>query len=280
MDAVCHGKQWDVALAYDNHGNITGALPYLLGKKLGLRYVLQPQLTQYNGPWLRPGTDTAEATAQLTGHLKALRLALFLQNFGPAITNFDGWRHCDITPRPTYRIDDISDTELVFSNFDPRRRQRHIRKAEALLHTDDTLTPADFATFHAQYWKSHGQKDLLSHDFIVRIVTAALCQGQGILLAARDDQGTLHGARFVAYDSHCAYALLSALNPQGHHNGTSAFLFWNIIRQLSGRTRSFDFEGSTDPGIAFSYSLYGAKPTSYHQVFSSPIPFIRNILKI
>ena len=45
METVCAGKRWDVLLS-ERDGVIEGALPYLIGKKLGLRYILQPQLTQ------------------------------------------------------------------------------------------------------------------------------------------------------------------------------------------------------------------------------------------
>lgn len=280
MDTVCRGKQWDVALAYDTQGNITAALPYLIGSKMGLRFVVQPQLTQYNGPWYRPNCDTLEATHQLQQQIRKLHLALFLQNFAPGVAPDNYWNGFSCSPRPTYRIDDISDPDQVFANFDKRKRQRAIRNAAEVLHIDDTLTPDFFAQFHANYWQSRGSQDLLSQDFITSIVTTAINRGQGILIGARDDNGTLHGARFVAFDSHCAYALLSALNPQGHHNGTSPFMFWEIIQRLSTQTQSFDFEGSTDPGIAYSYSLYGSHPATYHQVFRSFIPFIKKILKI
>ena len=63
MDTVCSGKQWDVALARDTQGHITAAMPYLIGSKMGLRYVLQPQLTQYNGPWYRPDADRPKPPA-------------------------------------------------------------------------------------------------------------------------------------------------------------------------------------------------------------------------
>lgn len=280
METVCEGKQWDVALAYDSDGAVSAALPYLIGRKMGLRYVLQPQLTQYNGPWYRPDADIADATAQLVKRIDSLHLALFLQNFSPAIADLDGWRHYDISPRPTYRLDDISDPERVFRGFDPRKRQRQIRKAEGLLHVDDGLSPQDFARLHSEYWASRGKKDLLSQDFITRVVATALGRGNGMLLAARDEQGRIHGARFVAYDADCAYALLSALGKDGHHNGTSAFLFWNIIQRLSSTTKSFDFEGSVDPGIAYSYSLYGSHPAEYHQVMGCKVPFLKKILKI
>ena len=53
METVCCGKQWDVALAHNDDGAVIGAMPYLIGSKLGLRYIVQPQLTQYNGPWYK-----------------------------------------------------------------------------------------------------------------------------------------------------------------------------------------------------------------------------------
>ena len=83
----------------------------------------------------------------------------------------------------------------------------------------------------------------------------------------------------MAYDNQCAYSLLSALNPDGHENGASALLFWLIIQQLSGHTRAFDFEGSTDPGIAYSYRLYGAHPVTYCRLTRYATPLLRPLLK-
>ena len=279
MEAVCQGKRWDVALAHDDEGNIIAALPYLIGSKMGLRYVLQPQLTQYNGPWYCSNDLQGYADIQLRAHLQSLRLTLFQQNFSPSVSELKGWDEYAQSPRVTYRLEDISDLQQVFANFDKRRRQRHILQAEKVLIPDYDLPPSVFAQFHADYWKSRGQKDLLSSDFIIRVITAALQRSQGILLGLRDSEGTLQAARFVAYDSHCAYALLSALAPQ-HHNGASPLLFWLILQQLSGRCPSFDFEGSMDPAIAYSYSLYGAQPTTYYQLTRCPNPLLRKLLKL
>jgi len=51
MDAVCL-DEWDVLLV-EEKGQIVAALPYHLRKKLGFRCIVQPQLTQYNGIWIR-----------------------------------------------------------------------------------------------------------------------------------------------------------------------------------------------------------------------------------
>ena len=278
METVCYGKRWDVVLIQDKEGEIIAAMPYHYGSRLGLRYILQPQLTQYSGPWFRPGTDTAATAQQLVSHLRRLRPLFFQQNFAPGTPIDSAWDDCTVIQRPTYRIEDISDPQQVFDNFDKQRRQRPIRRAEKKLHAV-SLSPENFANFHAAYWASRGQHDILSHDFIVRVIQTAIDRSQGILLGVADEEGKLHAARFVAYDDQCAYSLLSALNPEGHENGASAFLFWLIIQHLSEHTRSFDFEGSTDAGIAYSYSLYGAQPATYCHLTRYATPLLRPLLK-
>jgi hypothetical protein len=281
METVCHDKHWDVALAHNDDGGIIGAMPYLIGSKAGLRYIVQPQLTQYNGPWYK--SDDIDwrrnADIQLRAHLQSLHPILFQQNFAPGLTASEGWEDYTVTPRVTYRLEDISDPQFVFDRFDKSRRQRQIRRAEKSLFADPDITPAQFARFHADYWRSRGRKDLLSQEFMERVINAALQRKQGKLLALRDGEGTLQAARFVAFDDNCAYALLSALHPQ-HPNGASALLFWLILQQLSGQCHSFDFEGSMDPDIAFSYSLYGAQPTTYYQLTRCTIPLLRKLLKL
>lgn len=270
MEAVCEGKRWDVLLVHDRQGNPMAAMPYLIGSKMGLRYVLQPQLTQFNGPWYSAAVDSLEAEMeagrQLAAQVKGLRLVYFQQNFSPQVTNWLPfyWAGFRQTTRYTYRIDDISDPQRVFDAFDPSRRQRQIRRTEGVLHPVE-ITPERFVEFHTAYWARRGQKDILSGPFMTRLINASLARCQGLLMGLEDAQGTLQGARFVVYDDRCAYSLLSALG-ENHPNGTSARLFFEIIKHLAGSTRAFDFEGSMDPGIEQSYRLYGARQVPYFRI--------------
>ena len=293
MDCVCYGKEWDVALAtLPGNNSVCAALPYLIGKRMGMRYVLQPQLTQFNGPWFNyPEREMNEldrldfeekASEQLIFYLKSLKLAYYKQCFSPLATNWAPFynRGFAQTTRYTYRIPDIANLDTVFSNFDIPRRQKKIRKAELSLHVDEGLSPEAFADFHTDYWRSRGQKDLLSRDFIVRVCSTAIARNQGLILALRDNENVLRASRFVVFDSNSAYSLLSALSPDGHDNGASPLLFWEIIKRLSGRTQSFDFEGSMVPSIAFSYQLYGAVQTPYFEVSKSNSPLFSLLLKL
>lgn len=278
MELVCEGKQWDVALVHDATGSrVDAALPYLLGTRLNFRYILQPQLTQFNGPWFRPDPSRSEnqrlefekaMSDQLISQLNQLRLAYFLQNFSPSVTNWLPfyWNGFSQTTRYTYRIEDISNPEQVFAQFDKGRRQKPIHRLEERYSQVEDISAADFASFHEQYWRSRGEKDLLSQEFIIRVVSGVLARHQGLLLGLRDQEGVLRVARFVVFDDSSAYSLLSALHPEHHENGTSPLLFWHLIQRLSGKTKAFDFEGSMDPGIEQSYRLYGAHQTPYFQV--------------
>ena len=291
MEAVCHGKHWDVALAYDTQGQVTGALPYLIEQRMGMRYVLQPQLTQYNGPWYRypEGLDgnprlTFERSVadQLLSQLDKLRLSYYQQNFAPSVTDWLPfyWQGFKQTTRYTYRIEDISDMEQVFARFDSHHRQKKITQAAKQLSSDTDMTPEAFADYHSAYWKQRGAGDLLSKEFIVRVCKAAIGRGQGVIMSARDSEGTLQGARFVVWDSQSAYSLLSALNYGQHPNGTSGFLFWQLLQYLQGKTRAFDFEGSMDKNIEQSYRLYGARQTPYFQVSKCRNPLFGILLRM
>lgn len=277
MDAVCEGKKWDIILVRDSAGSICAALPYLIGSKLGLRYILQPQLTQFNGPWFRQGTNVPSATKLLMQELKKLRLTLYRQSFAPGTPNMEAWQGYERLERITYRIDDISNSDEVFRHFDKRHRQTPIRSASKVLHPAD-ITPEAFAAFHTQYWHTRGEEDLLSQPFMVRVITEALQREQGLLIAVADDSNALQAARFVVFDDRCAYSLLSALSTQ-HHNGASPYTFWLILQQLAGKTTAFDFEGSMTPSIAHAYSLYGSHPTTFYQLTRCKNPIIRKLIK-
>ena len=51
LDAVCGVDNWGVSIV-EKGGRIEAALPYFIDTKLGMKYLIQPPLTQFLGPWL------------------------------------------------------------------------------------------------------------------------------------------------------------------------------------------------------------------------------------
>lgn len=288
METVCEGKQWDVALAYDGE-RIAAAMPFHYVDRFGLRFVVQPQLTQFSGPvYFYPhGISEShrldfekQVADSLLHQIDDLHPHFFLQNFSPDVTNWlpyywTGYRQ--IT-RYTYRIGDIRDPQRVFDGFDPEKRQRKIRRYENVTSVRFDMSPRDFADFHTRYWKGKGKRDVLDKRLIERVCVAAVERGQGVVAALYDENGSLLSARFAVYDSHCAYSLMSAHDNALHKNGHSETLFWELIKFLSDKTVVFDFEGSMDPGIEHFYRSFGTKQTPFSVIYKYRFPLLAKLI--
>ena len=282
METVCAGKQWDVLLV-ERNGTIEGALPYLCGKKLGIRYVLQPQLTQYSGPWLDERLDFSErqrVMTELVAQLEALHLPVYSQCFSPSITDWlpFHWAGYEQTTRYTYRFPDISDAALLQRQSSRARRQNMEDVAEACTVDSQFDDVALFAAMHKAYFARKGQRDVLPQELIERVCHTALQRGQGLLGALRDKTGRPVNVSFVVYDDRCAYALMSAITEEAPRN-SQTYLFWKIIEHLSSVTRAFDFEGSMEQGNEYFYRTFGTNQTPYFKVFRCRIPFLKQIIK-
>lgn len=290
MEAVCKGKQWDVAMAYEGD-RLLGIMPFLYGRKLGMTYILQPQLTQYSGPFyfypdglaINKRLDFEKETARiLLEQVESLKPAYFLQRFSPQVTNWLPfyWAGYKQTTRYTYRIEDISDPDKVFEAFDVEKRQRKIHRYEHSTTVRFDMTPSEFALFHNQYWTAKGEKDVLRESLISEVCSAAIGRGNGVIASLYDEDDRLLAARFVAYDDRCAYSLMSAQNLQLHKSGHSETLFWALIKYLSNKTKAFDFEGSMDEGVEYVYRSFGTTQTPFFEISKCNNPLFNLLLKL
>ncbi len=291
METVCEGKEWDVAIAEDNNGRVLAALPYLYRKRFGMRYVLQPQLTQFSGPCFFYPADMSDARRvdfahksadMLIDQLESLHLDYYMQRFAPTVTDWLPfyWRRYSEQTRYTYRIDDISDTARVFDNFDrSKERQRRIKRIADSYSVDDSIDAATFGTFHADYWRSRGESDILPREFMQRVIETATGRGQGMTIGLRDREGKLTAAWFAVYDSECAHALLSAKAPGVQSADVSALLIWRMIERLSGRTKAFDFEGSMEQSLEYFYRSFGARQVPLLEISKRKNPIFALLMK-
>lgn len=283
METVCLGKRWDVLLVEEN-GSVVGAMPFLYGTKLGLKYILQPQLTPWCGPWLHPVLDTAGREAvleRLAAAWRELKPVLCMQCFPPEQIDCSaflrhGFRH---STRYTYRFPSLADPEALYRQAS-RVRRRYDRSIEAECYVDEHLGIDEFVPFHVDYYRRRGERDLIAEPLLRRVVRVSCGRGQGLLWGLRrraDD--VLMAAWFVAFDTRCAWSLLLAIGPQAPH-GAMSYLMWQMLRRLASLTESFDFEGGMDPGLAFFYGSFGTTQTPYHCIYRTVIPFGKRLLRI
>ena len=283
METVCRGKQWDVLLV-ERSGEIVGALPFLHGKKFGLKYILQPQLTPWCGPWTSPAllaVDRLRVLDEMAVALRGQGGVLYLQCFPPEMTDWQpfvkqGFLHAT---RFTYRFPSLADPGQLYRHAS-RIRRRYDKEVESQCLVDERLALDEFVPFHEDYYRRRGQRDLIGEDLMRRVVVTACRRNQGLLwgLRRRSDN-SLQAAWFVAFDERCAWSLLLAIGPEAPH-GAMSYLMWQMLRRLSSLTQSFDFEGGMQSSLGFFYSSFGTEQTPYHCIYRSSIPFGRRILGI
>ena len=258
-------------------------MPFLIEKKWGLRYIIQPLLAQTNGIWVNyPEGQTENERLSyekkiyndIISQLDRFKLAFFLQHFHFSFTNWLPfyWRGFSQTTRYTYRIPDISDLNKVFSAFSDANK-RHIRKAEKEgLEVSFELSPEKFHEYKTLSLK--GKKNECPEELFLSCCNAAISRDKGTIIAIKDPSGNFHAGAFIVWDEYSAYYLIPFTNPDFRSSGASSFVVWEALKFLSGKTESFDFEGSMIESVENAYRHFGSIQTPYFQLKRSSSKWI------
>ena len=278
LDAVCQGKEWGV-LTSERAGEPVGALPFLYGRKWGIPYVLQPQLTLFTGPWLADPTDTSTLRS-LAASLIRLRFPLCMLRCAPEFTDADTLHSVGFTvsPRITHRLDTLRPLPDLMAAASPLRR-RDFDRITRTCTLDLSVPPTELAALHDTHFRGQGGRSWVEPSFISSVATAAIARGHGLAAGLRDSSGRLLSATFTVFDSRCAYLLLLARAADAPRNAT-AVLIWLTIQHLTPLTAAFDFEGGNTPGLARFYTSFGARPLPMLQISASHPRLLAKLLKL
>lgn len=276
MDAVCGINAWDVIL-YEKNGVIMAAWPFLIRNKACYRYVIQPQLTQFNGLWLdynqvKNGQAKADFESEIM-HYFAMKMEeksihYVDQNFHYSLTHVDTFvvRGYTKTARVTYVINDISKPQELFENFSYAKK-KHIKKTEGLLQVDFAMSAEKFYAFQEACLKQKNQTILYSKRLFFSIYEAAMQRNQALIISVKDKLGNVHAASFYVWDAYSSYYLISAIDNNYRASGASTLMVWEAIKYLSDKTKIFDFEGSMIEAVANSFKQFGSTPTTYYKLY-------------
>lgn len=280
MDAVCAGKEWDVLLAEDSEGNIVGAMPYLLRKRLWYKYILMPQQTPVGGIWVTPDITadkwkTAEVCRQIKEQLDGMGLAYYYQQFLPGSLCVDALQALGFKKkeRVTYRVDDLSDLNKLIESFSKNKR-RQLQKALSL-HAERNMDIEDFYRFHTQCLAARKRKISYTREFLLVLERKAKRFNQCEILSICDADGHVHAAAFLVWDKSYMYYLIPAYDPTYADSGAGALLVLEAMKRAREKHVMFDFEGSMSKGTAKHYKQFASTPTPYYAVEKYYKPIFR-----
>ena len=280
LDAVCAGKEWDVLLAEDDHHVILGAMPYLLRKRLWLKYIVMPQQTQIGGIWVTADITgdkwrTAEVCRQIKEQLDTMGLAYYYQQYLPGSLCVDAMRALGFRTRErvTYRVEDLSSLDALIDSFS-KNKKRQLQKALSL-HAERTMEVEDFYRFHCQCLEARKRKISYSREFLLVLERKARRMKQCQILSICNADGKPYAAAFLIWDANYMYYLIPAFDPAFRESGASALLVLEAMKLAREKHVRFDFEGSMDKGVAKHYKQFGSTPFTYFSVEKYYKPLFR-----
>ncbi|MDD3919725.1 MAG: GNAT family N-acetyltransferase [Eubacteriales bacterium] len=276
LDIVCKGrKNWDVFLVEENN-RLEAALPYCKKKRYGLKYISMPQLTPYNGIWLRPVQNEKnekhvnreyKTYKLLIDQIEASGIFFYQQCYSPEMTNWQPffWAEYKQKTLYTFWIDKDSHLDDVVMNFSKSARVNY-RKAikSGIVEEFDDIEL--FYKINCMTYARKNNRNPISLDLTRRIYQACKEHNAVKMLCAKDQTGEVCDVTFFAYDAKNVYALMSGTDPDKRHLNFHTLLTYEGIRFALESGRNMDFEGSMMEGVANNILRYGAELRPYYAI--------------
>lgn len=276
MDAVCGEDNWDVIL-YEKGDQIMGSMVYFVKKKYGLKYITQPPFTQHNGIWIRYPQKQAEAKrisyekeviTAIMEQVESLGMTYYMQNYSPNLTNWLPfyWKGYKQTSFYTYRLENISDLDLLFKNFQPDKKNKINKARKSGYQIKFDLSAKQFYDLHKTSLQKKGAEIKYSFELFERLYNAAYENNSGRTIYVTNEDGEPLSALFNVWDKQWGYDLISAIDPDTRNSGIPDLLVYSMMEYLSNKVCGYDFEGSMIPGVEESFRHLGAHQTPYFSI--------------
>lgn len=275
LDATAGMGNWGLCEVKQD-GTLIASMPWVLKRRFGVRVLSQPSLTQTLGPWIAdppPGTKIAKQLARQKDLMEALIHQLpeydfFCQNFSPEFTNWLPfyWKGFKQTTRYTYRLNNISDHDLVWSGFQDKVRTdiRKAKKSSVVVERSSDIEA--FMDVNELTFLRQGIKSPYSRSYVKRLFSACQSNDAGTIFLARGTDGHVHAGVFLVWNQHCAYYLMGGGDPEFRNSGATSLLMWNAIQFASTVSQIFDFEGSMIESVERFFRGFGAVQTPYFSI--------------
>lgn len=263
LDAVAPGR-WDEVVVEQDRA-IVARMPFMIKRKFGLTALTQPAFTFFLGPWFRALegkydrqlSRQKELVAELLSMLPAHHV--FRARLAPELTNWLPfyWAGFDARPLYTYRIEDLSDEEVLWRNVNKDMRTTIRRAARKVaVRTDlgvDAMLDLQERTYERHGWRKPDRA------LFRRLDEACAARACRQVLVAEDAMGRRHAATYLVWDSRCTFAIGGGIDHELSRSGTAHLLRWESIRFASRVTTAFDFVGSMAEPVERAFRAVGAR---------------------
>ena len=276
MDAVCGEDNWDVILIKNRNGEIIASMPYYIRNKFGVKMITQPPLTQTNGVYIKyPKGQKLDSRIsyekdivyEIDEKLKELKIDYYNQNFHYTFNNWQPfyWKGYSQTVRYTYILKDLSNLDIVYSNFNKSKR-KYIEKNEKIYKVYKTEDIETFYALNKRVFQRQNLKIPYSSELIEKLDKTLSEKKSRVIFAVDDKNGNTICMLYLVFDNKSSYLLMSGTDPDTRDLNVKTMLVWEAIKFSSRENLIFDFEGSMVENIATFFREFGAEPTPYFNI--------------
>lgn len=268
LDATVPGS-WD-AVEIEDGGRTVARLPFAVTRRLGLRVLGQPPLTQALGPWIAPIEESHSKKLAREKDLYTRLIArlpthdAFRQNFHSQVTNWlpFQWDGFSQTTRYSYVLNGLQDQRELLAGCSKTTRNL-IRQAERNIEVVESDDVEGVLSLAEKTFRRQGMSLPYDPDLLRRIDASAKRHAHRRALVALGQDGRAHAAAYIVGDESRAYLLVTGVDPELRRSGAGNLVHWRAIQAASEFTDTFDFEGSMLEPIEEFYRKFGATQTPY-----------------
>lgn len=246
LNGVCAGHQWDVLLSKDENGDVRAAMPYQMDKHWWKKLIQMPNLTPYNGVWIRPDladsiSITEAIAADFDKQMRDMKIAYYLQRYSihskfPDVFLNMGYKRID---RCTYMLDDVHDLNKVLDGFSRNKRKK--LEKNTLTYKVDTIGPEDFYRFHTECNAEKNKELWYSREMFLVQYEHSQERKQSHLICVRSAEGDPLAAAFLVWDKDTLYQLLNCYVHETKDNGAREMLTFEVIKYARELGKKVDF---------------------------------------
>lgn len=260
LDAVCGAGKWSYLL-----GDHDDVWVYFLKKKMGLRYIVTPQLTPYLGYWKYKGEVRKQEVEELYGRLPHHHV--FIDNMYPKTPFPHQDKYTYIIPR--------QDAQQAWMGMSGSTR-RSVKKARSSIVVKEGLNYNRFTACVIDSFKVKNRENPFPMEVLQRIETSLADKNCRKILGAVNAEGKITAVIYLLFDEKRTYNLVSA---QMANDRAMHLLLWYAIEWSMNTGRSFDFEGSMIPGVEEFFKSFGGEKTAYPYVYAAKNSLVDKIVK-
>jgi hypothetical protein len=259
---------WE-ALVEDDYNTI---MPLPVRKKLGLKYLVQPFLTQQLGiVSTKQILDNGDEFLKLISEKYSyININLNRNNVcSNPVFSTTAWNNHELDLNSSY-----SELEKKYS----RRTKRNIKHAEeSCLQLVDNISAEEFTQFKATYAEPKLNKRF--RNILKNLVLYTTNNKIGKVLAARNPKGELISDAFYFWFKNRIYFSVTASSEEGKETSAMHLILDHIIQENAGNDKFIDFTGSNLKGVAYFNEGFGAIPESYCNIHMNRLPAVLKIFK-